>query len=83
MREKISEIQLIGFLSNILEHEDKITLQNFIKRVEKAFILSKYDLGASASRPSEARYVQRCRNINCHDNFPETIDYRDETFYKN
>ena len=79
----ITEDNLLDYLLTILDVEGEITLQEFVKRVPRAFELSKYDLEPSYSRPSEARYVQRCRNINCHKKFPTNkVSYYKEVFKK-
>lgn len=76
----ISEPQLIRFLKLILENEKQISLQEFIDRVEKAFNLSKEDLKISKTRPNERMYEQRCRNLNCHKNFPDNCEYKNQIF---
>lgn len=73
MRKEITEAQLIDFLTMILDIEGEITLAEFKKRVADAFKLSDYDLSPSKTRPGEAMYEQRCRNLNCHKNFPHNL----------
>lgn len=79
----ITQDNLLNYLLTILDVEGEITLQEFVKRVPKAFELSEYDLEPSDSRPSEKRYVQRCRNIYCHRKFPkDKVSYYNEVFKK-
>lgn len=69
----ISEPELIEYLCVILKHEKEISLQDFKNRIPNAFELSEYDLSISRTRPNEAMYEQRCRNLNCHRNFPHNM----------
>ena len=79
----ITQDNLLDYLLTILDVVGEITLQTFIERVPNAFELSEYDLEPSDSRPSEARYVQRCRNINCHRKFPtDKVSYHNDVFKK-
>ena len=86
MKREITENNLIDFLKTILEVEGEISLTEFKKRVRTAFDLtefkkrvrtafdlSDYDLSVSKTRPGEAMYEQRCRNLNCHRNFPNNL----------
>ena len=73
MKREITENNLIDFLKTILEVEGEISLTEFKKRVRTAFDLSDYDLSVSKTRPGEAMYEQRCRNLNCHRNIPNNI----------
>ena len=72
MKREITENNLIDFLKTILEVEG-VSLTEFKKRVRTAFDLSDYDLSMSKTRPGEAMYEQRCRNLNCHRNFPNNL----------
>ncbi len=73
MKKEITEANLIEFLKTILEVEGEISLTEFKERVPKAFSLSAYDLSPSPTRPGEKMYEQRCRNLNCHKNFPSNL----------
>lgn len=73
MRSNITEDNLIDFLKVILDVEGELSLSAFKMRVRESFDLSDYDLSQSPSRPSEAIYEQRCRNLNCHRNFPHNL----------
>lgn len=73
MKRDITETDLIEYLKTILEVEGEITLAEFKRRVRVAFDLSDYDLSMSKTRPGEAMYEQRCRNLNCHRNFPHNL----------
>ena len=73
MKREITEANLIEFLKTILEIEGEISLTEFKRRVPLAFDLSDYDLSPSTTRPGEAMYEQRCRNLNCHRNFPKNL----------
>jgi hypothetical protein len=81
MRRNITESNLIEFLKIILEVEGQITLRDFKMRVRESFDLTDYDLSQSQTRPNEAMYEQRCRNLNCHRNFPHNlISYENAVF---
>lgn len=81
MKKDITEQNLIDFLTIILEVQGEISLKDFKSRVKDAFNLSDYDLSQSATRPGECMYEQRCRNLNCHKNFPNNlIEYKDQVF---
>lgn len=81
MKKLITENNLIDYLKTILEIEGEISLTEFKKRVRTAFDLSDYDLSMSTTRSGEAMYEQRCRNLNCHKNFPNNlISYEDCIF---
>lgn len=73
MKQNITEENLINFLECILDVEGEISLTDFKKRVRQAFDLSDYDLRISSTRPNECMYEQRCRNLNCHKNFPKNL----------
>ena len=73
MKRESTESNLIDFLTTILEVEGEITLAEFKRRIPMAFNLSEYDLSMSKTRPGEAMYEQRCRNLNCHRNFPHNL----------
>ena len=73
MKREISESDLIEYLRTILELEGEISLAEFKRRVPLAFNLTDYDLSPSLTRPGEAIYEQRCRNLNCHKNFPKNL----------
>ena len=73
MKREITETNLIEFLKTILEVEGEITLTEFKRSVRLAFDLSDYDLSPSKTRPGEVMYEQRCRNLNCHRNFPSNL----------
>ena len=77
----ISEQGLIDFLSVILSVEGQITLTDFKRRVFESFYLTEYDMSFSTTRPNERMYEQRCRNLNCHKNFPTNlISYENQVF---
>lgn len=81
MNNNITEDNLIKFLTAILDVEGEISLNDFKKRVRDSFNLSDYDLRRSLTRPNEAMYEQRCRNLNCHKNFPRNlISYENSVF---
>ena len=82
MSREITEENLIAFLQTILEVEGEISLSDFKKRVKNAFILSEYDLSRSQTRPNEAMYEQRCRNLNCHRNFPSNLISYENCIFK-
>lgn len=73
MKRDITEADLIEYLETILKIEGEITLAEFKRRVSIAFDLSDHDLSLSKTRPGEAMYEQRCRNLNCHKNFPHNL----------
>ena len=73
MISNITENNLIEFLKVILDVEGEISLVEFKYRVRTSFALSDYDLSTSVTRPNEAMYEQRCRNLNCHRNFPHNL----------
>lgn len=73
MKRDITETDLIDYLTTILAVEGEITLTEFKQRVRLAFDLSDHDLSMSTTRPGEAMYEQRCRNLNCHRNFPHNL----------
>ncbi|MFR6153238.1 MAG: hypothetical protein ACLUJI_00940 [Faecalibacillus faecis] len=81
MRNNITEQNLIDFLKTILDVEGQISLSEFKRRVAQSFNLSDDDLKMSTSRPNERMYEQRCRNLNCHKNFPSNlISYENQVF---
>ena len=81
MKKDITENDLISFLSAILNVEGQISLNEFKKRVCSSFDLSDNDLAPSQTRPGELMYEQKCRNLNCHKNFPSNmISYEDCIF---
>lgn len=81
MNNNITEDNLIKFLTAILDVEGEISLNDFKQRVRNSFNLSDYDLSRSLTRPNEAMYEQRCRNLNCHKNFPHNlISYENSVF---
>lgn len=81
MKRNITEENLINFLMTILEVEGEISLSDFKVRVRESFQLSDYDLSPSPTRPGEMMYEQRCRNLNCHRNFPSNlISYKNCVF---
>lgn len=81
MRNNITEQNLIDFLKTILDVEGQISLSEFKRRVAQSFNLSDDDLKMSTSRPNECMYEQRCRNLNCHKNFPSNlISYENQIF---
>ncbi|MGN0006242.1 MAG: hypothetical protein ACI37Z_09785 [Candidatus Gastranaerophilaceae bacterium] len=82
MSREITEENLIAFLQTILEVEGEISLSDFKERVKNAFILSEYDLSRSQTRPNEAMYEQRCRNLNCHRNFPSNLISYENCIFK-
>lgn len=81
MKENITEQSLIDFLTAILRVEGEISLHDFKQRVAKSFELTEYDMSFSKRRPNERMYEQRCRNLNCHKNFPSNlISYENQIF---
>ena len=82
MSNNISEEALIEFLQSILRVENEISLSDFKKRVRESFKLSDYDLSPSPTRPGEAMYEQRCRNLNCHKNFPKNMISYENCIFK-
>lgn len=82
MKNEISENDLIKFLTAILNVEGEITLTEFKCRVRKSFHLSDYDLSTSKTRPNEAMYEQKCRNLNCHKNFPSNMISYENCIFK-
>lgn len=80
-KKNITERNLIDFLLLILQVEGSITLQEFKERVKVSFNLTKYDLSQSPTRPNEAMYEQRCRNLKSHESFPANIiSCKDQVF---
>ena len=79
---KITEDDLINFLTAILNVEGEISLDEFKRRVRSSFNLSDYDLSISKTRPNEAIYEQRCRNLNCHKNFPHNMISYENCIFK-
>lgn len=73
MKKPITEENLIEFLKTILDVEGEISLTDFKARVRTAFDLCAEDLQKSLTRPNECMYEQRCRNLNCHKNFPSNL----------
>ena len=82
MKQNITEDNLIKFLESILAVEGEISLNEFKKRVRNSFILSEYDLSSSLTRPNECMYEQRCRNLNCHKNFPRNLISYENCIFK-
>ena len=82
MKRNISESNLIDFLQVILSVEGQISLNEFKRRVRDSFELSDYDLSISKTRPGEAMYEQRCRNLSCHKNFPHNLISYENTIFK-
>lgn len=82
MKENITEQSLIDFLTAILRVEGEITLYDFKKRVAESFELTEYDMSFSKTRPNERMYEQRCRNLNCHRNFPSNLISYENQFFK-
>ncbi len=82
MRNEISENDLIDFLTAILNVEGEISLSEFKHRVRSSFKLSDYDLSPSKTRPNEAMYEQKCRNLNCHRNFPHNMISYENCIFK-
>lgn len=79
-KNNISEDNLIDFLEVLLKVEGEVSLGDFKKKVKKSFNLTEYDLKKSETRPNECMYEQRCRNLNCHKNFPENVTYKNKIF---
>lgn len=78
----LSEDAMIQFLLMKLKAEGTVTLNEFKRAVRMGFNLTSHDLSPSPSRPSEARYEQRCRNLYCHRSFPSSIiGYENQVFY--
>lgn len=73
MKKNITEQNLIDFLNVILDVEGEISLSEFKNRVKNSFDLTEEDLKQSKTRPNESMYEQRCRNLNCHKNFPANL----------
>ncbi len=82
MKRDITEADLIDYLKTILDIEGEISLTEFKRRVRLAFDLSDYDLSMSSTRSGEAMYEQRCRNLNCHRNFPHTLISYENCIFK-
>ena len=82
MSNEISESDLIDFLTAILNVEGEISLDEFKRRVRSSFNLSTYDLSISKTRPNEAIYEQRCRNLNCHKNFTHNMISYENCIFK-
>lgn len=82
MHKEITEDNLIAYLQTILDVEGEISLKDFKERVQVAFDLSDYDLSRSTTRPNEAMYEQRCRNLNCHKNFPSNLISYENCIFK-
>lgn len=82
MKKPITEDNLIKYLQLILELEGEVSLTEFKKRVPKAFALSDEDLKISETRPNEAMFEQRCRNLNSHKNFPSNMISYDNCIFK-
>ena len=81
MKRNITEANLIEFLKILLDVEGEISLRDFKIRVNNSFDLTEYDLSQSQTRPNESMYEQRCRNLNCHKNFPHNlISYENAVF---
>ena len=82
MKKDITEPDLIEYLETILKIEGEISLAEFKRRVRVAFDLSDHDLSMSKTRPGEAMYEQRCRNLNCHKNFPHNLISYENCIFK-
>ena len=82
MKRDITEADLINFLSAILNVEGQISLNEFKKRVRNSFDLSDNDLAESKTRPGEAMYEQKCKNLNCHKNFPNNLISYENCIFK-
>ncbi len=82
MKKEITENDLIDFLRVILNVEGEISLNEFKRRVRSSFELSDYDLSPSKTRPNEAMYEQKCRNLNCHKNFPHNMISYENCIFK-
>lgn len=81
MKRNISESNLVNFLKVIIEVEGEISLLDFKRRVKESFNLTSEDLKKSTTRPNEAMYEQRCRNLKCHNSFPlDLIEYKNTIF---
>lgn len=78
----LSESALVEFLLMKLRAEGRVSLNEFKRAVRAGFNLTAHDLSTSPSRPNEARYEQRCRNLHCHRSFPShIIGYNNQVFY--
>lgn len=78
----LSEDAMIEFLLMKLHAEGTVTLDELKRAVRMGFNLTQHDLSQSPSRPGEARYEQRCRNLYCHRSFPSNIiGYQNQVFY--
>lgn len=82
MKQEITENDLISFLTSILNVEGEISLSDFKKRVRSSFNLSDYDLSQSPTRPNEAMYEQKCRNLVSHKNFPHNMISYENCIFK-
>lgn len=82
MKKEITENDLIDFLRAILNVEGEISLNEFKRRVRSSFELSDYDLSPSKTRPNEAMFEQKCRNLNCHKNFPHNMISYENCIFK-
>lgn len=77
----LSEKKIIDFLLMKLNAEGSVTLNELKRAVRAGFNLTEHDLSESPTRPGEARYEQRCRNLNSHRSFPaDVIRYENQVF---
>lgn len=79
---KLSESNIKELLSTILNHDDEIALQDLTERVSATFDLDDDDMSTSTTRPNEAVYEQRVRNLISHKNLPDDVEYKDGVFRK-
>lgn len=78
----MKERHIKSLLKNVLSVRKIITLQDFEKLCYQ-YLGGKYHecLRQSDSRPNELKLEQRVRNIVCHKNYPESVVYKNQTFY--
>jgi len=77
----LSEKKIIDFLLMKLNAERRVTLNELKRAVKAGFNLTEHDLSESPTRPGEARYEQRCRNLHSHRSFPDdVIRYENQVF---
>jgi hypothetical protein len=77
----LSEPKIVEFLLMKLKAEGSVTLNELKRAVRAGFNLTEHDISESPTRPGEARYEQRCRNLHSHRSFPNNIiKYEDQVF---
>ena len=77
----LSEPKIVEFLLMKLRAEGSVTLNELKRAVRFGFNLTTHDLSESQTRPGEAKYEQRCRNLHSHKSFPpDIIRYENQVF---